>query len=82
MCGITFWSESPKSLYCCENHKQKAYRWRTKVTKQKLRAIDAVNQLAVYLNYEITTPRATLALSDIRAHIADALLSAKVQVVK
>jgi|SRR5882724_1224673 len=81
-CGEKFWASTSNAQYCTPAHKQKAYRWRTKVTQQKVRAFRCISQLAQYLDYEPTTPAATLALSEIRTRIVETLLEKKVQVVK
>ena len=71
-------SERSTAQYCSAGHKQKAYRWRSKITQQKVRAFKCIAELAQYLDYEPTTPPATLALSEIRTRIVEVLLEKRV----
>lgn len=81
-CGGSFWSDRSTAQYCCAGHKQKAYRWRVKITQQKVRAMRCINELAQYLDYDRTTPQATMAFQELRVHIVEALLKHKVKIVK
>lgn len=82
LCGGSFWAERSTAQFCCNAHKQRAYRWRAKVTSLKLRAMKAINELAPYLDYDMTTPPATLALAEIGRTIGTVLLEHNVKVVK
>ncbi len=81
-CGGAFWSDRSTAQYCIPAHKQKAYRWRSKITKLKLRAFKTINEMSVYLDYDQSTPAASLALQEIRTLIAETQNLHKVQVVK
>lgn len=81
-CSGAFWSKRSSAQYCCAAHKQAAYRWRSKITSLKLRAFKCIHEMSVYLDYDQTTPSASLALQEIRTLIAETQMSKKVQAVR
>jgi len=81
-CQKPFFAQRSTSEYCCNAHKQKAYRWRVKITTLTQRAIKCIEQLSDYLDYDKTTAVTIQALREIRASIADELLNHDVKAVK
>lgn len=81
-CGVHFWSERSTATYCTASHKQKMYRWRTKLHSQKDKCTKIIKEIASYLTYEKSTPTAVAALHEVKHAINEALLQGRIVTVK
>jgi len=81
-CRHVYYAQRSTSEYCSGSCKQKAYRWRSKITSLTQRSIKAIEKLSEYLDYDKTTDITLQALREIRASIADELLNHNVKAVK
>jgi len=64
-CGELFWSKRKTANYCTPSHKQKMYRWRTKLDRNRVLALQQVTTIGSYLTFENSTPSALKALNEV-----------------
>jgi len=81
-CRKVFYSQRSTAEYCCDAHKQKAYRWRLKITKLTQRTVKNIELLGEYLDFDKTTAVTIQAFATIRSTISDQLLDHNIKAVK